>query len=96
MSTGTFVAQHLNDFNTITNQLSYVEIEFDNEIGVLILIMSLSNSWETMSMAVSNLAVKMKLNYDGVHDMIFIEEVLIKDWEVFWYRFGLWCYDWGR
>ena len=28
----TLVAQHLNEFNTITNQLSSVEIEFDDEI----------------------------------------------------------------
>ena len=27
------VAQHLNEFNTITNQLSFVEIDFDDEIG---------------------------------------------------------------
>ena len=32
MAEGTAVAQHLNEFNTITNQLSSVEIEFDDEI----------------------------------------------------------------
>lgn len=32
ISKGMSIAQHLKDFNTITNQLSFVEIEFDDEI----------------------------------------------------------------
>ena len=38
------VAQHLNEFNTITNQLSSVEIDFDDEICTLIVLASLPNS----------------------------------------------------
>ena len=38
------VAQHLNKFNTITNQLSSVEIDFDDEIRALIVLASLPNS----------------------------------------------------
>ena len=34
---GTHVAQHLNEFNTITNQLSSVGIEFDGKVRALIL-----------------------------------------------------------
>jgi regulatory protein YycH of two-component signal transduction system YycFG len=34
MAEDTFVAQHLNEFNNITNQLSSVEIDFDNEIRI--------------------------------------------------------------
>ena len=48
------VAQHLNEFKTITNQLSSVEIDFDDEICALIVLASLPNSWETMRIAVSN------------------------------------------
>ena len=44
MAEGTLVTQHLNKFNTITNQLSSVEIDFDDEIWALILLASLSNS----------------------------------------------------
>ena len=44
MAEGTAVAQHLNEFNTITNQLSSVEIEFDVEICALIVLTSLRNS----------------------------------------------------
>ena len=38
------VAQHLNKFNTITNQLSSVEIDFDDEIRALIVLASFPNS----------------------------------------------------
>ena len=72
---GTPVVQHLNEFNTITNQLSLVEIEFDDEVCVLILLASLSNSWEAMRMAVSNSARKSKLKYVDIRDLILSEEI---------------------
>ena len=54
MAENASVAQHLNEFNTITNQLSSVEIDFNDEIRALIVLTSLPNSWEAMRMAVSN------------------------------------------
>jgi hypothetical protein len=54
MVEGADVAKHLNEFNTITNQLSFVEIEFDDEIRALIVLAFLQNSWEAMRMTVSN------------------------------------------
>ena len=71
----TLVVQHLNEFNTITNQLSTVGIEFDDEVHALILLDSLPNSWEAMRMAVSNSARKSKLKYDDIRDLILSEEV---------------------
>ncbi|RVW64114.1 Retrovirus-related Pol polyprotein from transposon TNT 1-94 [Vitis vinifera] len=50
MAENASVAQHLNEFNTITNQLSSVEIDFDDEIRALIVLASLPNSWEAMRM----------------------------------------------
>ena len=38
------VTQHLNEFNTITTQLSFVEFDFDDVFQALILLASLSNS----------------------------------------------------
>jgi hypothetical protein len=32
MSEGGSVADHLNEFNTVTNQLSYVKVDFDDEV----------------------------------------------------------------
>ena len=44
MVEGIPVAQHLSEFNTITNQFSSVEINFDDEIHALIVLASLPNS----------------------------------------------------
>ena len=44
MAENTSVAQHLNEFNTIANQLSSVEIDFDDEIHALIVFAFLLNS----------------------------------------------------
>ena len=65
---------HLNEFNMITNQLSFMEIEFDAEIYALIVLASLPNSWKAMRTAVSNSAGKDKFKYDDMRDLILIEE----------------------
>jgi hypothetical protein len=79
MAEGASVARHLNEFNTITNQLSLVEIDFDDEICVLIVLASLPNSWEAVILAVSNSAGKSKLSYEDVKDLVLGEVVLRKD-----------------
>ena len=73
------VAQHLNEFNTITNHLSSVEIDFDDEIRALIVLASLPNSWEAMRMTVSNSTGKEKLKYNDIRDLILAEEIRKKD-----------------
>ena len=45
MAKNASIAQHLNEFNTITNQLSFIEIDFDDEIHALIVLAFLPNSW---------------------------------------------------
>ena len=76
---GTPVAQHLNEFNTITNQLSSMKFEFDDEVRALILLASLPNSWEAMRMKVNNFAGKSKLKYNDIQDLILSEEVHRRD-----------------
>ena len=73
------VAQHLNEFNTITNQLSSVEIDFDDEICALIVLASLPNNWEAIRMAVSNSTRKEKLKYNDIRDLILAEEIRRRD-----------------
>ena len=63
---GTSVAQHINEFNTNTNQLSMMGIEFDDEVRALILLASLPNNWEAMRMTMSNSVGKSKLKYDDI------------------------------
>jgi hypothetical protein len=50
MAEGVAVAKNLNEFNTITNQLFSVKIEFDDEIRTLIVLALLPNGWEVMRM----------------------------------------------
>jgi len=66
MAEDTSKAQHLNKFNTITNKLPSVEIEFEDEIHTLIVLASLPNSWEAMRMAVNNYVGKSKLKYEDI------------------------------
>ena len=54
MTENASITQHLNEFNIITNQLSSVEIDFNDEIRALIVLASLPNNWVAMRMAVSN------------------------------------------
>jgi hypothetical protein len=61
---------HLNKFNTITNQLSYVENEFDNKIHELILFPLLLNSRKVMRMVVRNSTIKSKLKYNDICGLI--------------------------
>ena len=44
MSEGGSIADHLNDFNTVTNRLSYVGVNFDNEVRDLLILFSLPES----------------------------------------------------
>jgi hypothetical protein len=54
MSEGGFLADHLNDFNTVTNQLSSVKVDFDDEVRALIILCSLPERWNGLVMAVSH------------------------------------------
>ena len=36
MSEGGYVADHLNEFNTVTNQISYIKVDFDDEVMALL------------------------------------------------------------
>ena len=75
MREGVSMATHFNEFNTIVNQLSYVEIDFDDEVCDLILWTSLPNSWEPMRTVVSNFVSCAKLKFNDARDWILAMEV---------------------
>ena len=79
MAENASVVQHLNEFNTITNQLSSVEIDFNDEIRALIILASLPNSWEAMRMIVSNSTGNEKFKYNDIQDLILAEEIRRRD-----------------
>jgi hypothetical protein len=54
MSEGGSVVVHLYKFNTVTNQLSFVKLDFDDEVRALLILCSLLESWNGLVMAVSN------------------------------------------
>ena len=79
MAKNASVAQHLNEFNTITNQLSSVEIDVDDEIHALIVLASLPNSWEAMRIVLSSSIGKEMLKYNDIRDLILVEESRRRD-----------------
>ena len=54
MSKGGSVSNHLNDFNTDTSQLSYIVINFHDEVRTLFILCSFPESWNGLVMAMSN------------------------------------------
>ena len=54
MSKGGFVADHLNELNTLTSQLSSVKLNFDDEARDLLILCSLLERWNVLVMGVSN------------------------------------------
>ena len=76
MSEGGSVADHLNDFNTITNQLSSIRVNFDDEVRDLLILCSLPESWNGLVMAVSiSVSGSSTLKFDDVVGVILSEEI---------------------
>jgi hypothetical protein len=76
MSEGGFVSDHLNEFNMVTNQLSSVKVDFDDEVGALLIMCSLPESWNGLVMVVSNFVYGSNtLKFDDVVGVILREEM---------------------
>ena len=70
----------MNEFNTIVNQLSSVEIMFNGEvweliIGISWLLAFLPNNWELMREGVSNYVGIKKLIFNDVQDSVLTKEI---------------------
>jgi hypothetical protein len=48
MSEGGYVVDHLNEFNTITYQLIFVGVNFDDDVGDLLILCSLQEIWNDL------------------------------------------------
>ena len=70
MVDGSSVAEHLNSFNTVTNQLASVGIKFDDEIRALLMLSSLPDSWDGLVTAVSNSSGNAKLVFEDIVSLI--------------------------
>jgi hypothetical protein len=54
ISEGGSITYHLNEFNMVTNKLSFVKVDFDNEVRALLISCSFPESLNDMVMVVSN------------------------------------------
>ena len=68
------IAEHLNEFYMLTSQLESVEINFNDEIRVLVLLSSLSEARDGLVMAVSNSYGTGTLKFDDVVGVLLSEE----------------------
>jgi hypothetical protein len=76
MLEGGSVADHLNEFNMVTNQLSFVKVDFDDEVRALLILCSLPESWNDLVMDVSNsVSSSNTLKFDDVVGVILSEEM---------------------
>jgi hypothetical protein len=76
MSEGGSIAYHLNEFNTINNQLSSVKVDFYDEVRALLILCSLLEISNGMVMAISNsVSGSNTLKFDDVVGVILSEEM---------------------
>ena len=76
MSKGGSIVDHLNEFNTLTSQLSSVKVNFDDEVRDLLILCSLPERWNSLVMAVSNYVPSSRnLEFDDVVSVILSEEM---------------------
>jgi hypothetical protein len=65
---------NINKFNTVTNQLSSVKVDFDDEVRALLILCSLPESWNNLVMDVSNsVSCSDTLKFDDVVGVILSE-----------------------
>ena len=75
MSENGSVSAHINEFNMIVSQLNYVDINFEDEVKVLILMSSLPESWDTVVAAISSSRESEKLKFDEIRDVDHSESI---------------------
>jgi hypothetical protein len=76
ISEGRYVPDHLNEFNMVTNQLSSVKVDFDDEFRALLILCSLAESWNGLVMVLSNFVSSSNtLKFDDVGGVILREEM---------------------
>ncbi|GFS42112.1 hypothetical protein Acr_00g0078160 [Actinidia rufa] len=68
------MAKLTSEFQNLVNQLTSVDLQFDDEMQALLLLSSLLESWETFVIFLSNLAPNRKLTTSMVMDALFNEE----------------------
>ena len=80
MSEGGSIADHLNEFNTLTSQLSSVKVNFDDEVRALLILCSFLERWNNLVMVVINFVPGSDtLKFDDVVGVILSEKMRRKN-----------------
>ncbi|WVY89808.1 hypothetical protein V8G54_035322 [Vigna mungo] len=66
--------EHLNTFKGIVNQLMKADMKIDDELQALLLLSSLTESWDMLVVTLSNSAPDGKLSLDNITDSLLNEE----------------------
>ena len=75
MFEGKSIADHLNEFNTVTSKLSFVGVN-DDEVRTLLILCSLLESWNGLFMSISNFfSLSNTLKFDNVGGAILSKEM---------------------
>jgi hypothetical protein len=70
------IAYHLNEFNTVTNQLSSLKVNFDDEVRALLILCSFPERWNGLVMDVSKSVFgSNNLKFDDVVGVILSKEM---------------------
>jgi hypothetical protein len=76
MSEGGSIADHLNEFNTVTNQLSSVKVDFHDEVRALLILYSFPKRWNDFVMVIINCVCGSNtLKFDDVVGVILRKEM---------------------
>ncbi|KAA8515916.1 hypothetical protein F0562_019095 [Nyssa sinensis] len=71
---GGSITDHLNEFQSVVNQLATMKMVIEDELQALLLLSSLPDSWETLVVTMSNFAPDGKLSMGQVSSSLFNEE----------------------
>jgi hypothetical protein len=77
MKEGTKVVDHLNTFNTLTVQLTSMEVKFEDEDKAITLLCLFPESWDNLVTSIS-FSLADVLDYDSVVESLLVEEMRIK------------------
>ena len=75
MKEGASVAEHLNEFNIISNQLASIKIVLDDEIRAILLMCSILDSWENLIVDMGTSTPIGTLKFDDVRNNLMQEEL---------------------
>jgi hypothetical protein len=76
MSEGGSIVNHLNEFNMVTDQLSSIKVDFDDEVRALLILCSFPERWNGLLMSISNsISSSNTLKFDDVVGVILSKDM---------------------